>query len=539
MGQYGHPFAKVRLKQTGSSAPIVPPIDPNPTPVIEFNPNFVVTMSSTVIDSPSQRAQVVTDIVDTHNSTGGQVRPDICANVSWDDLEDTVDFPGMGNYEFTRFVNLRGMCQSINTSLGLPANSPNGSKYYAKLYLRNYSSGLNGVSLPSVPRYMRAGATVGPNVDVYKGTSYLGAGVNANAEYQGTLGAGFGAGNLTRQAKVWVPEVAERWKQLLIAVGTYISTDPLCAGYIINETSVLNAADSTANPYGTSVGSPGSPTANAAIITQYFQNYFQAIIDARPFAGTKEVFISAGHPVATIYGYQPLNPGVLFSNYKISQFIQDAFKLDTPTPKYANRVIATNTQPHAITSCSFACLISGDVRRIKAVDNTQLASSTTNVSIGLGLKSLTISEANKTFVQNRVVNAIANTNESTQALLTGTVNSWTPGAANTTDTGVLVINVTSIQGTGARASWDIAEGPDYYPPHTLDQMVTYNVTKRTSHPWDPINAPHNFEGATHVFFQINTSVKTGLTENSRNYVEYFNYFKTTANRVKTQRPLKL
>jgi len=322
-------------------------------------------------------------------------------------------------------------------------------------------------------------------------------------------------------------------------IGAYINNDPHAAGIIINETSVLNAIDTTTTPYGTSKGNPGPPTADAAIIDRYFQNYFQAIIDARPSASKKDFLVSAGHPITTLYDYTPLNPSVLFQLHQIGEYVQDSYKADTPTPKNSTRVILIETQPYAIDACSFGANISGDVRRHKAIDATATATSTSSVSASsTGTKTFTIAEANKTFVAGRNFTAVANTNEATQKSFAGTITSWSPGAADTTNTGVLVVNATSKAGSGTAADWNIAEGANYYPPHTLDQLVEYIVEETLTGQGSPQWSSHVYKGGTHVFFQINTTSKSGTSENSRNYIEYLAYLSATSRRVKTTRPAK-
>jgi len=515
-----HPLSRLRIRPIGSApAPI-----PDPVTTVEHNPNYVLLMASSVVASSTQRTIIKDDIIALHTSTSGAVRPDIAGNLSWDNCETS-----FGVYDFSVIDNMVTMCEQINVGIGLAADAANGAKCYPKIFIRNYSSNGDGSSQPSVPAYMQSSAG-----SAYNGATYPGAGVNSNGEYQGFLGEGVGTGNLTRQAKIWVPLVAERFTAWMIALGEYCNDKPQVGGLIINETSVLSAANKAAsggNPavfYGTTLTSPGSPTADPAIIAQYFQNYWQAVIDARASWSKKAFFVSAGHPVTTLYTDQPLNPGVLLTNYAVGEYVQDGYEMGTYTPKYAVQQIAKNMQPYATTVAPFMHFISGDVRRHKGVDSTQTGASTSTHSASNGSKVFAITlPTGKTFVPGRTINLLANRNEANQLHLSGTVTSWSGGN--------LTVNITSFSGSGSRSSWEVAEGANYLPPSTLDAMVTEAVTARGSYSW----SAHAFAGATHVAFQVNTTVKTGVNENSRNYVEYLAYLGSTANRVKTARPPNL
>ena len=521
-----HPLSRLRIKPIGSA----PAPTPDPTTTVEHNPNYVLLMASSVVASSTQRTIVKDDIIALHTSTAGAVRPDIAGNLSWDNCETS-----FGVYDFSVIDNMVTMCEQINFGIGLAADAANGAKCYPKIFIRNYSSNGDGSSQPSVPAYMQSSAG-----STYNGATYPGAGVNSNGEYQGFLQQGVGTGNLTRQAKIWVPSVAARFTAWMVALGEYGNDKPQVGGLIINETSVLNAANQAAsggNPavfYGTTLTNPGSPTADPAIMAQYFQNYWQAVIDARSSWSKKAFFVSAGHPVTTLYTDQPLNPGVLLTNYAVGEYVQDGYAMGTYTPKYAVQQIAKKMQPYATTVAPFMHFISGDVRRHKGVDSTQTGASTSTHSATTGNKTFTItSPGGKTFVRNRVINLLANRNEANQVHLSGIV-SDVADCWNST-TGALKVTINSVAGSGSRSSWEVAEGANYLPPSTLDEMVTEAVTARGSYSW----SAHAFAGATHVAFQVNTTVKTGANENSRNYIEYLAYLGSTANRVKTARPPNL
>lgn len=495
------------------------------TQALRYNPNFAFLMASGIMNSQTQMDRVVADVKAIYLATGGEVLPDLACNISWSDAEGAID-----QYIWTRFELLKGMAERINTDLGI-LNPADGCKWWAKLFIRNYDSDINGNSTTAVPPYMRSTASnrdyVGLQAD---GGGYGGTGVNANGEYEGKLGAGSAAGATTRQAKIWVPAVANRFKAWMVAIGIKYNAIPTFAGIIINETSLLNAVPGTGM-------TPSIPTDDSTVVYTYFQRYFQAIIDARPFFDQCEVMISANSPVAPargMYAMTPLNPSVLYTQHKIGQFIQDGYKSDTPTPKTSTQIICEETQPHAINSCSFAVNLSGDVRRHKAVLGSTF-NSTSTVTAGTGTKTFTVPSMSVT--NGDPITIMANINEPNQVLMSGTVATATCGAlpaAQTCTTTTLVCTITSSSGSGSRSSWKLSTDANYLPPHSLEELVSYAVTEQLGGQgsW----GTHDYKGCTHLFFNI-TAARTGASEGERNYVEYVEYLKTTANRVKTTRPL--
>lgn len=498
------------------------------TQALRYNPNFAFLMASGIMAETSngllQRNRVIQDIKDIYTATGGELLLDLACNISWSDAEGAID-----QYIWTRFEMLKGMADQINTDLNI-LNPADGCKWWAKLFIRNYDSDINGNSTTAVPPYMRstAGNTTYAGIAA-DGGGYGGTGVNANGEYEGKLGAGSAAGATTRQAKIWVPAVANRFKAWMVAIGKQYNAIPTFAGIIINETSLLNAVPGTGM-------TPSIPTDDATVVYTYFQRYFQAIIDARPFFDQCEVMISANSPVAPargMYAMTPLNPSVLYTQHKIGQFIQDGYKSDTPTPKTSTQIICEETQPHSITSCSFAVNLSGDVRRHKAVQGSTF-NSTSTVTAGTGTKTFTVPSMSVT--NGDAITIMANINEPNQVLMSGTIASATcplPGPSTCTTT-TLVCTITSSSGSGSRSSWKLSLDANYLPPHSLEELVSYAVTEQLGGQgsW----GTHDYKGCTHLFFNI-TSASTGASEGQRNYVEYVEYLKTTTNRVKTTRPL--
>lgn len=525
---------------------------------IRYNPNFVLLLASGPMASTSngiaQRQRVVDDVIAIHTDTTGDVFPDIGCNIEWKEAETA-----LGVYDFVNFERLKTMTRNINIGIGLdpddPADVAIGCKWWVKLFHRNYGSDINGNSTPIVPAYMQQSGGIGYAGGTGNAWSTGGIGANRNGEYEGTLGAGSGAGNKTRAAKLWVPDVALRLQAWLQAIGAAYNNDPSFAGVIINETSPLNAL-----PNGTTgMTTPGdttgavTPTSNASIMYQYFQNLFGAVVAARPSLSKCELMISANSPVAsiggspdTMYTMLPFNPSVLYTQYQVGNLVQDSWAADDTDVKLSVKKIYQNNQPHAVTSCSYACLLSPDTRRHKGVDGSEYYSAT-SVNPGTGIpgnKSIVVTKSSTdstfptltatTMQVGKSIVLLHDVNKATQAVIYGTISAYNAS------TGACTVNATSATGTGARTGWEVGiprdlGDPNYLPPHTLDQLVTYAVTPRSTHSaWVPVSN-HNYEGATHVFFQV-TQASTGTAEGQLNYVEYVEYLKTTTNRVKTARP---
>lgn len=541
----GHPFSKIRIKRPGGSGP--PPVV---VPVIEYNPNFVLLLASGVMALTSygvtQRAKVVSDVIDIRTVTGGDVAPDIGCNVSWNAAEDTLDFPGIGNYDWARFDLIKSMAEAA------------GCKWWVKLFHRNYD-GTATTSTPIVPRYMQEQLGGAPNL--YKGLTG-GSGISANGEYEGTLGAGSNTGARTRAAKLWVPVVAGRLEAWLKAIGVRYNNTASFAGVIINETSPLNAFINTQ----TGMFVPGKPagvipTEDGDTMYDYFQNLFGAVVAARSSLSKKELMISANSPIAPIGGYPttmytmlPLNPSVLYTQHKVGNLVQDSWAAGDINPKNSVRQQFINNQPYAINASSYACLLSPDTRRHKGVQGSEYYSATSvNPATGIpGNKIITVKTSsaagagfptltNDTMKLGKSIVLLHDVNKATEAVIFGTISAYDPL------TGQCTVNATSASGTGARTGWEVGipqvQGqPNYLPPHTLDQLIEYAVTPRLpsvmpgpTHPnWSP-TSDHEFKGSTHVFFQI-TRADTGTSEGELNYVEYVNYLKTTSRRVNTTRP---
>jgi hypothetical protein len=522
MGKYGHVFNKTRLKR-GS---VAPPPPPDPDPVIRFNPNFVLLGNETIGESATQRNNLRDAVIDIATATSNAVRPDIGANFSWVDTEDTVAFPGVGVYDWT---NMDAMVAAATAA---------SCKCWFKLFHRNYGS-TGGLSSPIVPRYMQEGSTEG-GLNSFAGTTG-GTGNSANGEYEGVLGAGGGTGNLTRAAKFWVPEVVARFQAWLIAIGERYNDNESFAGVIINETAVLPAETNAIT--GMSIPTKPStkkPTSDQDIMYDYFQNFFAAVVAARSSFSKCELMISANSPVApidgsswTMYNMSPLNPSVLYTNHQIGNLVQDAYAAAYPTPKFAVRAAATNNQPYAVTSCSYASLLSPDVRKHKGVEGTE-ALSTTARTPGLGSKQFTLTTS-KSVTGGSIVNIMSDRNiPATEVLMTGTITS--PASGVTATVSSITCSITSFYGSGSRSDWEIGIGANYLPPHSTDEMVEYAV-KSFTNPWETTDpwGTHSFAGSTHVFFQITTTF-AGTAEGQRNFAEYVDYLKTTARRVNTTRP---
>jgi len=468
------------------------PPPPDPDPVIRFNPNYVWQLASSLLEdtvfSQGQRGRIADDIAAINTATSGAIKPDVCGNWSWDDAETS-----LGVYNF---AGVPARLKAISTAAGC--------KWYLKLFYRSYGSS------HAVPTYMQSAA----------GTTYgggWGSGDCSNGEYGGTSG-----GVRSFNAKMWVPAVQVRFQAWLQAIADEYNSDTSFGGIVINETSPLN---------GTGTGEvPVNPEDNATIMYDYWQNLFGSVVNVREAFNLCEVFISPNNPT-TIFSETPLNPGVLFSEYRVGNYVQDHYVGTSPTPKASVRIIYQETQPYAVTNSSYGALMSGEVFSHKGVSGFDCTSTSSN-SLTTGAKTF-FTQTGKAFATagGDVVNIVHDLNDPTNNRMTGTTVKVGAADAYDTTTGKLTVTISSKVGTGTFAEWTIGKGTNFLPPHTLDEIVTYAVTPFTSQPW----SAHSFAGATHMFFQVNSATDLD-TENAARYRAQVEYLKVTGNRVVTTRP---
>lgn len=512
-----------------------PPPPPDPDPVIRFTPDFGFNLASSIMeDTPfaeGQRDRVVADIrqiaLDSV-ANGIAINAHIGANWEWDEAELT-----LGVYDDS-VTSVPKLLQAMAAACVADNRSPN-TKWFLKLFFRNYNLSTTAASSPCVPAYMRGGA-IDPTdgLNAYAGGtgnpwSTGGTGNSANGEYEGEH-----KNAVSRNAKMWVPEVADRFQAWLQYIGATYNDDPTFGGVIINETSQLPALSNATT--GMSVpGSPGViPTDNSSsTMALYFQNFFGACVAARESLSKCELIISPNTP-SEIWTASPLNPGELARNYKIGVYIQDGYKGDTPLPKFSVRLLYTNNQPLAISNCSYAVLLSGEVHEHKGVVGVTGENPTTVQSLTTGIKSFTIGTG-KTIADNSPVTLLHDFNAPTIDYMSGVtapLNATTP--AYNPSTGNLRMNITTVNnGTGSRTGWNVGVGTNYMPPHTTDQMVEYAIT-----PFSPGDEPwgtHSYAGASYIFLQTN-SATSGTSDTAVRYQNFVQYLKTTTLRVVQTRP---
>lgn len=497
------------------------PPPPDPDPVIRFTPDFGFNLASSIMlangTAPqnafalSQRDRVVADIIDIAADSvanGIAINAHIGANWEWNDAETAL---GVYHDDATSVpVLLQGMAAAC-----LSGGSTN-TKWFLKLFFRNYNLTPSDPSSPCVPAYMRSSAGT-----AYAGTTG-GTGLSANGEYEGEH-----KGAVSRNAKMWVPEVAARFQAWLDYIGTTYNDDPTFGGVIINETSQLPALPNSTTDMSVP-GSPGVvPTDNSAsTMVTYFQNFFGACVAARDSLSKCELIISPNTP-SEIWTASPLNPGELARNYKIGAYIQDGYDAKLIQPKFSIRLLYSNNQPVAIANCSYAVLLSGEVHEHKGVVGVTGENTTTTQSLTTGVKTFTIGSG-KSITLGQPAVLLHDFNAPTIDYMTGTITAYNSTSGSAT------FNITTVNnGTGSRTGWNVGVGTNYMPPHTTDQMVEYAL--RPFSPGDVAWVSHSYAGASYVFLQTN-SATSGTSVTAVRYQNFVAYLKATTRRVIQTRP---
>lgn len=484
MGKYGHIFNKGRLRQVHDAPP-----PPDPDPVIRFNPNFVFNMAVSVRNSATQRNNIIADIADINTAAG--FKPDISANWVWAEAEE-----GLNGWVWTIPDLLQSMAATI------------GCNWYVKLFTRTYDA------THAVPDYMQSTAGT-----AYRGDALAspfntgGTGTSSNGEYSD--GSAF-------SAKFWVPDVADRFAAWLTAIAGRYNDDPSFGGIIINETATLNGA-------GTGM-TPVNPENNADILKEYFQQFFQACIDTRPLFSKCEFAISPNNP-NLVFTYSPISALDLFNDHKIANYYQDAYVY--PPGKSSVKNILQKCYPFASATSSMH-LLSGEVSTHKGVNGSE-TTSTSTISLTTGIKNIVVGTG-KTIANNAVVTLVHDLNDPTNNYMTGTAASIDGGTtpAYNPSTGALRLNITSKVGTGSFSEWEVGIGTNYYPPHTIDQVVRFALEPAAATADLPA-----FPGGTHMHFQVNaTRIPSPPLSpfNAQRYLNQVEYLKTTDVRPKQTRP---
>jgi hypothetical protein len=494
------------------------PPPPDPDPVIRFTPDFGFNLASSIMANTGfasdQRARVVADIrqIATDSVANGiAINAHIAANWGWDDAETA-----LGVYDASA-TSVPVLLQTMAAACiaGGAGTSPN-TKWFLKLFFRNYNLTPSDPSSPCVPAYMRSSAGT-----AYAGTTG-GTGLSANGEYEGEH-----KNAVSRNAKMWVPEVAARFQAWLEYIGTTYNDDPTFGGVIINETSQLPALPNSTT--GMSIpGEPGvNPTDNSAsTMVTYFQNFFGACVAARESLSKCELIISPNTP-AEIWTASPLNPGILASDHKIGVYIQDGYKGNSPQPKFSVRLLYSNNQPLAISNCSYAVLLSGEVHEHKGVVGVTGENTTTTQSLTTGVKTFTIGSGKSITLPSPAV-LLHDFNAPTIDYMTGTITAYNSTSGSAT------FSITTVNsGSGSRTGWNVGIGTNYMPPHTTDQMVEYAL--RPFSPGDVAWVSHSYAGASYVFLQTN-SATSGTSVTAVRYQNFVAYLKATTRRVIQTRP---
>lgn len=540
------------------------PPPPDPDPLMRFVPSFAWNLASSLMitngTAPqnafalSQRNRIVDDCIDIYSASllvGSAIHCHVSANWGWDDAEDTTAAPGKGNYVMgvghptSVPETLKVMVAAIRAGITSAGGTPK-SMWFVKLFFRNYNFD-PGASSPCVPRYMRGGATdVDLGLNGYAGETG-GTGNSANGEYEGVH-----KGAVSRNAKMWVPEVAERFQAWVDAIGAEYNDDPTFGGVIINETSQLPAcynrlidipaSDPIKIATGMSVPTAGAsviPTSHAATLATYFQNFFGACVDARPSLAQCELIISPNTP-STIWTATPLSPSVLAEDHAIGVYIQDGYSGKNITPKGSVQLLYENNQPMAQAFCSYSVLYSGEVSEHNAVNGSQYTS-TSSLSLTTGTKDVNIGSGSKPSIAvGQFVTLLNDFNAPTTNYMTGTVVATAasgPSGYNSA-TGVMGVSVTAKVGTGSLSHWEVGvcTVANFMPPHTIDQIMEYAFTPFEA-PWDftPRWGTHSYAGAHYLFFQVNAATDA-ISDAATRYRNQVARVKATTLRANTNKP---
>lgn len=529
------------------------PPPPDPDPLMRFVPSYAWNLASSVVASSTQRTRIVNDSIDIYTDsllTGAPIHCHVSANWGWDDAEDTTAAPGKGNYVMGAShptsvpETLRLMVAAIRAGITSAGGTPK-SMWFVKLFFRNYNFD-PGSSSPCVPRYMRGGATdVDLGLNGYAGDTG-GTGNSANGEYEGVH-----KGFVSRNAKMWVPEVAARFRAWVEAIGAEYNDDPTFGGVIINETSQLPACynqlsdipvtDPIKIATGMRVPTAGPsiiPTSHGDTLATYFQNFFGACVAARPSLSQCELIISPNTP-NTIWTATPLSPSVLAEDHAIGVYIQDGYSGKNITPKGSVQTLYSNNQPMAQAFCSYSVLYSGEVSEHNAVNGSQFTS-TTSLALTTGTKDVNIGSGKSGIALGRFVTLLNDFNAPTTNYMTGTVVATAasgPSGYNST-TGVMGVSVTAKVGTGSLAHWEVGvcTVANFMPPHTIDQIMEYAFTPfEAPWPFTPRWGTHSYAGAHYLFFQVNSATDL-ITDTATRYRNQVAALKVTTRRPNTNKP---
>lgn len=517
------------------------PPPPDPDPLMRFVPSFAWNMASSVVASSTQRTRIVNDSIAIYAESqlvGTAIHCHVSANWEWNEAETA-----KGVYDFSATSvpeRLKAMVALIR------AGGATKSMWFVKLFFRNYNLTVGNPSSPAVPDYMTGGQT-DPELGLngYAGDTG-GTGNSANGEYEGVH-----KGAVSRNAKLWVPEVAARFQAWVDAIGAEYNDDPTFGGVIINETSQLPAcynrlidipaSDPIKIATGMSVPTAGAsviPTSHAATLATYFQNFFGACVAARPSLAQCELIISPNTP-NTIWTATPLSPSVLAEDHAVGVYIQDGYSGKGITPKGSVQTLYENNQPMAQAFCSYSVLYSGEVSEHNAVNGSQFTS-TSSLSLTTGTKDVNIGSGKSGIALGNFVTLLNDFNAPTTNYMTGTVVATAasgPSGYNST-TGVMGVSVTAKVGTGSLAHWEVGvcTVANFMPPHTIDQIMEYAFTPfEAPWPFTPRWGTHSYAGAHYLFFQVNSATDL-VTDTATRYRNQVAALKVTTRRPNANKP---
>ncbi|MBY0474227.1 MAG: hypothetical protein K2Q13_04085 [Nitrosomonas sp.] len=251
---------------------------------LKWHPGHGIWMAPGMWSSNQSRDQLFNIDIPAIVAAGAPA-PHIQLEIQWNDLETA---PGVYNWAVI----------DNKAAIAIAA----GCKVIIKIICRTY-----GGFSPSVPAYMTSAA--GTDYAGTTGEDILngGTGESQNGEYKGanlTNAQGVITGKQF-QAKLWVKSVADKYRDMLIAVGQRYDPDPNFVGIIINETSQLAGV-------GTGMTTV-DPKTSVPLVDAFFRRWLNAIIEAKPYFSTTPLTWMTNFPAAgilSIFDQAEFNPTV-------------------------------------------------------------------------------------------------------------------------------------------------------------------------------------------------------------------------------------
>lgn len=242
---------------------------------LKWHPGHAIWMAPGMWTSAQSRNQLFNVDIPAIVAAGAPA-PHIQIHVYWNDIEPTN--PGVYNWDF------------IDSKIALINNSPSGNVLGASKckFMINFLCRTYGGFSSSVPAYMQSAA----------GTAYAGStgGTNEsrNGEYKGAdlVNAQGVVTGRQFQAKLHVQDVADRYRDAVIAIGQRYDSNPDFVGMTINETAMLGGV-------GTGM-TPVDPRTSVSVTGDFFNKWSDAVIAARAAFPTTPMTWMANFPAAGI-----------------------------------------------------------------------------------------------------------------------------------------------------------------------------------------------------------------------------------------------